>query len=121
MAILRSRALSVSGTPFYRRAKTTTTPGTEQTLDTFTVGTDTADRVNLTQTNLSCSFTGKMRVTLNGEEIASRRTSPSVKNVDADWYPARPLEAGDVLAVLFKQRSDSPPVSVEAYVQGTEE
>ena len=75
----------------------------------------------LHQIFLTCRFSGKMEVRQGSSTIGDGETAPGQPTILFSWFPGRPIPAGDVVSVWFRQRDDAPtgqPVS--AYLQSTE-
>lgn len=92
--------------------ESTTIPDTEVSVTTHTV---VGQKLFVYSTKVSCSIEGKALVVVNGNKIASGRTSPGSPESKMDFYPRLELSIGDVLEIKFKARQNSVIAEVEAY------
>lgn len=107
-----------SGTiPHYEAEEATTTPGIDQSLIAGTVPADTSRA--LAQVLVVTRVTGSFVVNVNGVAVGSGRTGPGCLGV-MPWASGLPLEPGDEYEVLFRSRPNSPPQSVECYLQAND-
>lgn len=110
--------ITASGTPYFKEASAPSTPNVEQDLIVVSVP---AGKVrNLQQVVVACRMEGKFRILVGGELKGSGRTGAAEPNASFCWTPAMPVAAGVEIKVVFKQRNNSPPVDVEAYLQASD-
>jgi hypothetical protein len=107
-----------AGDPYFKDVQTTSTPGTEQTLYTETIG--AGIDVNLFAVYVICRQEGSYKVQINSDIIASGRTGAAQSNVYFRWQPFRTVEAGQTLSVKFTAMTGKPASDVECYIQGRE-
>ena len=104
---------NVSTTSSNRFNESTTSPGAEVLVDTYTV---TVNPLFVFSVKVSCPIEGKALVVVNGTTVSSGRTSPGYPETKMDFYPRMELSIGDVLEIKFKARQNSAITEVESYI-----
>lgn len=104
-----------TGTPFFSSNQTVTTPGSEQTLLSETVG--VGDTLILKAVRLSCRRQITYKILVDSVVIGSGRIGPGKLNDDFTFLVENAIAAGSTIEV--KATALSGPVSdVEVYLQG---
>lgn len=98
-------------------AASTTTPGAEQSLVSYSVpaGTDHY----LTTLLVSCRVESELRLSVNGVTVAAARTSAASPNASINLYPASEIApTGSTVEVFLTSRLNSAPAPVECKLSG---
>lgn len=114
MAFVGSSILSQSqGVPLFFDTQTVTTPGSPQSLISFTV----SQGVNLSSIIVTCRRSGVVRIKADADIIGSGRTGPSEMNVIFNFTPLRNIGDGVDIVVEFEASSSGNATDIEAYLQ----
>lgn len=105
------------GSPLFVDASTITTPGTEQTLTTYTV--PALKTANLLSVQVVCRQECTFQIYGDTALIGSGRTGAAVPNVNFTYRVARSFIAGKIIEVKATARSGSAASSIECYLQAT--
>lgn len=109
-------SLELQGDRELLTAETSTTPGTLQTLISYTVA--ASKRFISLDVSVSCSLEGQCTVFKNSDLIVSLRTHGACPNALVQFLPWETFEAGDILEVKYLAPSYRPATGVESFVQG---
>lgn len=108
-------SLELQGSRLIVSATGVTTPGTLQTLISYTV--PVGYRLNILGVRVTCSISLFWKYTVNASQNASGRCHPGNPNDDYTFLPADDATAGDVIEVILDVGSDRPASDVESYIQ----
>lgn len=109
----------LTGDPIYFDDESATTPGTEQTVISETV--PTGKKWQLSQIQMNCCQNGEITIFIGSSLIGSGIISPGEQNFFLNWFPGRPMTAGETVAVKFRQISGTNSKTVRSHLQLTEE
>lgn len=115
--IVGNVAIGEPGAATFVDAATETTPGSEQTLLSYTVP---ALRIlNILSVKLACRQEAHFEVYGDGSMIGSGRTGAATPNVNFAYQPARSFNAGKIIEVKATARNGSAAANIECYIQAT--
>lgn len=109
----------LTGDPVYFDSEVASTPGTVQT--TVTGVCPTGKKWQLSQLYLNCCQNGEITIYIDSQIIGSGIITESGLNFFLNWFPARPMTAGETVAVKFRQNSGTASKTVRTHLQLTEE
>jgi hypothetical protein len=105
------------GAPLFVDSSNVTTPGSLQTLASYTV--PALKTLNLLSVQVVCRQESKFEAFGDGALIGSGRTGPASPNVNFAYRVARSFIAGKLIEVKALSRSGSAAADIECYIQGT--
>lgn len=117
VAIVGNISVSENGTPVFAESDTVTTPGTEQSILSYTV--PALMSLNLYAIKFICRQSCTFQVYGDSSLIGSGRTGPSENNIYFDYRIPRVFGAGKIIEVKTTARAGLPATEVECYLQGT--
>ena len=115
--IVGAISLTENGVPEFFEASTITTPGSIQTVLSYTV--PALKSLNLFAIKFVCRQDCSFQIYGNSLLIGSGRTGPAEHNIYFDYRIARVFASGIILEVKATARTGSPVADVECYMQGT--
>jgi len=110
-------AIGDPGTPVFVDSAGLTTPGSQQTLASYTV--PVTKILSLLSAQVICRQESTFEVLADSVVIGSGRTGPASPNVNFSYRVARQLPAGTLVEVKATARSGSGSADIECYIQGT--
>jgi len=113
-AILDALDITV-GESHFNSASVATTPGTLQTLISETV--PVGKLRGVTRFSASCRQEGEFFIYADSVLIGKFRTGPGMPNGTFEWTPKYLVAAGLLIEIKFRQRTGSPIVNVEGFLQ----
>lgn len=115
--IVGNVAVGEPGDPEFADYQGITTPGTEQTLISYTV--PAGKTFNLLDVKVICRHETTAKIEGDGNIIGSLRTSAATPNGLFAYRIARSFTSGKIVQVRATARSGSPVADIECYLQGT--
>ena len=115
--IVGSASIVNNGLPVFFEAAAITTPGTLQTLISYTV--PVSKTFNLLQVLLACRQEASFQIYGDGNLIGSGRTGAASPNVNFPYRVARSYVSGKIIEIKATARSGSVAANIECYAQGT--
>lgn len=112
------RGQDFKGSPIHKEAQDLTTPGSEQTLLSYTI--PVAKTHQLFQIIVSCRIESFWTLDIDGTVIASGRTGSANPKDVFPVFPGRDIATGTVVTLKLKSRSNSPIVDCEGYIHASE-
>jgi type III secretion system FlhB-like substrate exporter len=110
-------SLGDPGTPLFVDSNTVTTPGSLQTVLSYTV--PALQTLNLLSIIFTCRQETSFQIYGDGILIGSGRTGAAKPNVNFSYRVARSFIPGKIVEVKATTRTGAPVSDVEAYLQGT--
>jgi hypothetical protein len=109
------------GTRWFRDGRTTTTPGTEQDLDTYVV--PASKVLELKRLVVSCIMSSSYRYLEDSSEIASGLLGAGKPSMPFEWKDGREVTAGKTLTLKLLQPETAstqvePSVDVSYHIEG---
>lgn len=101
-----------------KHASSSTTPGVQQTLITYTVPASLSHDIH--RVAVSCRQDGKVLIESNGSVVGIVRTSPAKSDAVFIWTPPVTAATGQIVSVKFTARSGSPVTDVDSFLMADE-
>lgn len=105
------------GIPLLIEANTITSPGSEQTIISYTV--PALQAVKILSAKVICRQESMFKVYGDGVLIGSGRTGPASPNVYFDYSVSPTFVSGKIIEIKATARSGSSASNIEAYLQAT--